>query len=386
MGPGDVAQRVLVVGGGVIGLSCAWRLAEAGHDVTVVAPTPGGDGASWVAAGMLAPVTEIQFGEAALTELLLEGAKGWKEFDRGAGSGLGPGHRVRPVGHAHRRPHDVRPRRPRPAPRLPAHAGLHGTSSVRFGMSHAGAGAQSDGVRRYRGAGRPPCGQSGPAGRAGDGMPHIGCHVCVGARDVGRCGGRRANRGSLRWPPARRGRDPHRRRRRDPAYRRPRGSGPPGDPAGEGSHPPPGSGRRCRRGPHSPAAQPHGAGARARAVDLSRASSRPVPRCRGDHGRARRRRDRAGRGGARALERRPRRRSGHRRAGAARGAGRPAPGHPDNTPVLGWTALPGVAVASGHFRNGILLAPFSAAAMVDLFAAPSRSQRAPTRAQTPTES
>jgi glycine oxidase len=72
--------RVLVVGGGVIGLSCAWQLATAGHAVTVVAPTPGRDGASWVAAGMLAPVTEVQFGEPALTELLLEGAKGWKEF------------------------------------------------------------------------------------------------------------------------------------------------------------------------------------------------------------------------------------------------------------------------------------------------------------------
>jgi len=75
-----MAARVLVVGGGVIGLSCAWRLAEAGHEVTLVAPQPGRDGASWVAAGMLAPVTEVQFGEAPLTELLLEGASAWKEF------------------------------------------------------------------------------------------------------------------------------------------------------------------------------------------------------------------------------------------------------------------------------------------------------------------
>jgi glycine oxidase len=72
--------RVLVVGGGVIGLSCAWRLAESGHAVTLVAPAPGRDGASFVAAGMLAPVTEAQFGEAPLTALLLEGARQWKEF------------------------------------------------------------------------------------------------------------------------------------------------------------------------------------------------------------------------------------------------------------------------------------------------------------------
>jgi len=75
-----MATRVLVVGGGVIGLSCAWQLARHGHPVTVVAPAPGRDGASWVAAGMLAPVTEAQFGEAGLTGLLLEGAAGWKEF------------------------------------------------------------------------------------------------------------------------------------------------------------------------------------------------------------------------------------------------------------------------------------------------------------------
>jgi glycine oxidase len=75
-----VGDRVLVVGGGVIGLACASALAQAGHPVTLVAPDPGRDGASWVAAGMLAPVTEVQFGEAALTALLLAGAAQWKDF------------------------------------------------------------------------------------------------------------------------------------------------------------------------------------------------------------------------------------------------------------------------------------------------------------------
>ena len=42
------------------------------------------------------------------------------------------------------------------------------------------------------------------------------------------------------------------------------------------------------------------------------------------------------------------------------------PATPDNLPRLGWTALPGVAVATGHYRNGILLAPLTAAAVVDL--------------------
>jgi glycine oxidase len=38
----------------------------------------------------------------------------------------------------------------------------------------------------------------------------------------------------------------------------------------------------------------------------------------------------------------------------------------DNTPSIGWTALDGVVVATGHYRNGILLAPLTAAAVVDL--------------------
>ena len=91
---GHMASRVLVVGGGVIGLSCAWRLAAEGHQVTVVAPDPGHDGASWVAAGMLAPITEAQYGEAPLTALLVAGAAEWKEFaaDLEAASGLPVGY------------------------------------------------------------------------------------------------------------------------------------------------------------------------------------------------------------------------------------------------------------------------------------------------------
>ncbi len=89
-----MASRVHVVGGGVIGLACAWALSRNGHEVTVVAPQPGRDGASWVAAGMLAPVTEAQFGEAPLTRLLLEGARRWPAFvaNLEAASGLSVGY------------------------------------------------------------------------------------------------------------------------------------------------------------------------------------------------------------------------------------------------------------------------------------------------------
>jgi glycine oxidase len=42
------------------------------------------------------------------------------------------------------------------------------------------------------------------------------------------------------------------------------------------------------------------------------------------------------------------------------------PGSPDDLPLLGATETPGVFIASGHFRNGILLAPLTARIVADL--------------------
>lgn len=42
------------------------------------------------------------------------------------------------------------------------------------------------------------------------------------------------------------------------------------------------------------------------------------------------------------------------------------PGSPDDLPLMGETETPGIFLASGHFRNGILLAPLSAQIMADL--------------------
>lgn len=73
------AVDVAVIGGGIVGLSCAWRLAGQGLSVAVVDPAPG-SGASHVAAGMLAPVTEVHHGEERLLALALEGARRWPGF------------------------------------------------------------------------------------------------------------------------------------------------------------------------------------------------------------------------------------------------------------------------------------------------------------------
>lgn len=70
---------VVIIGGGVIGLSCAFLLGQQGVSITVVDPDLG-KGSSWVAAGMLAPVTESHYGEPDLIELLLAGANEWDGF------------------------------------------------------------------------------------------------------------------------------------------------------------------------------------------------------------------------------------------------------------------------------------------------------------------
>ena len=61
---------VLVVGGGVIGLPAAWRLAREGASVRVI-DASGTRGATWASAGMLAPVSESFFGEEDLLRLNL---------------------------------------------------------------------------------------------------------------------------------------------------------------------------------------------------------------------------------------------------------------------------------------------------------------------------
>jgi glycine oxidase len=61
--------RVLVIGAGICGLAAAWRLAEAGLDVEVVDGGAVGHAATWAAGGMLAASLEAEPGEEAMMEL-----------------------------------------------------------------------------------------------------------------------------------------------------------------------------------------------------------------------------------------------------------------------------------------------------------------------------
>ena len=95
MSEGTRSADVLVVGGGIIGLAVAWRACAEGLSVTVLERDAVGQGTSHVAAGMLAPVAEVEFGDAgqAVLELGLRSAEMWPEFaaelERASGEQVG---------------------------------------------------------------------------------------------------------------------------------------------------------------------------------------------------------------------------------------------------------------------------------------------------------
>jgi glycine oxidase len=78
----------LVIGAGLIGLASAWRAAQRGLSVLVVDRDGPGAGASSAAAGMLAPVTEADFGAEPLLHLNLAGAELWPQFAADLGAEL----------------------------------------------------------------------------------------------------------------------------------------------------------------------------------------------------------------------------------------------------------------------------------------------------------
>jgi glycine oxidase len=84
----------VVVGAGVIGLSAAWRAARRGASVIVVDRAQPPAGATRVAAGMLAPIGELSFGEPELLQVTLAAAELYPSFvaELEAATGLGTGY------------------------------------------------------------------------------------------------------------------------------------------------------------------------------------------------------------------------------------------------------------------------------------------------------
>ncbi len=93
---GGQGLDAVIVGAGTIGLACAWRAARRGLRVRVLERDAPGAGATHVAAGMLAPVGEANWGEDALVRIALASARDWSGFaaeleqDGGLESGYEP--------------------------------------------------------------------------------------------------------------------------------------------------------------------------------------------------------------------------------------------------------------------------------------------------------
>ncbi|MYG07533.1 glycine oxidase ThiO [Candidatus Poribacteria bacterium] len=62
-------KKIIIIGGGVIGLGIGWQLAKAGAAVTIYERAEVGRAASWAAAGMLAPLAEAHSEEPELLKL-----------------------------------------------------------------------------------------------------------------------------------------------------------------------------------------------------------------------------------------------------------------------------------------------------------------------------
>ncbi|MGI5321852.1 glycine oxidase ThiO [Actinomadura nitritigenes] len=87
-------MQIVIIGAGVIGLATAWRAAQGGAAVTLVDPAPA-SGASSVAAGMLTPVSELSYGEEPLLRLGLASRDRYGAFaaELAEATGLDTGYR-----------------------------------------------------------------------------------------------------------------------------------------------------------------------------------------------------------------------------------------------------------------------------------------------------
>ncbi|MEW1806217.1 glycine oxidase ThiO [Pseudarthrobacter sp. NPDC080039] len=86
--PSGIRADVAVIGGGVVGHGIAWEVQRSGRSVVLIDDAPGA-GASWAAAGMLAPVSELHYQEEQLLELMLESSSRWPAFAAGVAAATG---------------------------------------------------------------------------------------------------------------------------------------------------------------------------------------------------------------------------------------------------------------------------------------------------------
>jgi glycine oxidase len=80
----------------VVGHGIAWEARRSGRSVVLIDEAPG-SGASWAAAGMLAPVSELHYQEEGLLELMLESSARWSGFAATLTSGGDAGYLTTPT-------------------------------------------------------------------------------------------------------------------------------------------------------------------------------------------------------------------------------------------------------------------------------------------------
>lgn len=86
-------MKIVVIGAGIAGLAIAWRLAQAGQEVTLLERAQPGGGATWASAGMLAVTAELLNSEPAEMEFSRHSNSLWpgfaKEIEAESGRSIG---------------------------------------------------------------------------------------------------------------------------------------------------------------------------------------------------------------------------------------------------------------------------------------------------------
>jgi len=73
-------MKILIVGAGVAGLAIGWRLAEAGMDVEILERGVAGRGATWASAGMIAPGAELRRDKSPMEDFAQDARAQWPQF------------------------------------------------------------------------------------------------------------------------------------------------------------------------------------------------------------------------------------------------------------------------------------------------------------------
>lgn len=85
-------MKVVIIGAGIAGLAIGWRLAQAGAKITVLERASPGHGATWASAGMIAAAAEGAHGNNALADYGRYAARLWPSFaaeiERSAGRSI----------------------------------------------------------------------------------------------------------------------------------------------------------------------------------------------------------------------------------------------------------------------------------------------------------